>query len=453
MNLTGDGCNWGLRPRSKPVVIRVKKEAIKMANKENLSTTPVDETVEQQIDERQMADMYGEGSETIDGEEAAPAAKEAAETPKAKKSKKAAAPAQTKVTAKQRKLNPEDITEEELNYIYSLRRTYTVNNKERSQYYNGGNEVTYFGEKATGGEKRSEKDEAIILTAAARTIPPEILTGIVVGYTETETEHIPMVQVDLEGSEGYNQIRIPVDHFMNYDKASFQGESGRKRLKQYVAAYFGAKIRFCVYEYNEKEHLAYGTRLKAMEIISRYYYRATNKRGLTRIQPGEAVKATVIAVYKDRVVVDACGVDIVIKSRELSWLPIGYVYEEFSVGDEFPVKILEISGPVKVVAGSQTYTTHNVTASRRELTTNPATKYFDRYKAGDIVQGVIKSENSASGIFVIIQGHIQVLCDTVPGNPPLNSTCQVLIVNKYEDTKMIRGAVIPNTIRPPKAIY
>ena len=358
-----------------------------------------------------------------------------------------------KISAKVRKLNPEDLTEEELDYIFERRRTYTIDGAQRGEYYHGDNEITYFGEKATGGEKRSEKDEAIILTAAARTIPPEILTGTVVGYTETETKQIPMVQVELEGSAGFNQIRIPLNHFFVYDKKSFEGKDGHRRLQTYVGAYFGAKIRFCVFEYNEKEHLAYGSRLKAMEIISKYYYRTLNKRGDARIEVGSAVNATVIAAYKDRVVVDACGVDITLRSRDLSWLPIGYVYEDFPVGMSFPVKITEISAPIKVEAGSQVYTTHTVTASRKELTTDPSLMYFGRYKSGDIVQGVIKGENGSNGIFVVLQGHVSALCDTVPGNPPLNSTCRVMIVNKYEDTHQIRGSIVPGTIRPPKAAY
>lgn len=384
--------------------------------------------------------------------------KKSGETEKADKKDKPAKPQNPgkpkKVSSKSRRENPEDVTEEDLNYIYEKRRTYTIDGRDRAKYYKESDITTYGGDEMARSEKRDEKDEAIILTAAARTYPPEILVGEVVGYSETDNTHIPMVLVELENSTGYNQIRIPVSHFIAYDKNEYADEKGRKILASYISSFFGARVRFVVFEYQEKEHIAYASRLKAMEIISEHFYRKLNKAGDARIRVGEAATATVISTMRDRLTVDVCGADVIIKSKDLSWLALGPVNDEFRIGDSFPVKILGIPKPTKYEINGQSYTLMlGVKASKKELMAKPNEKYYDRYKKGDIVAGVIKSENSASGIFVNIQNHMTVLCDTVPGNPPIGSTCTVLIVNKFDDDKMIRGNVLPNSIRPPKSAF
>ena len=58
----------------------------------------------------------------------------------------------------------------------------------------------------------------------------------------------------------------------------------------------------------------------------------------------EGVKALakVVCVRKDRVKVEVCGAETTIISKELSWLALGVITDEFSINDQFYVRVSNI---------------------------------------------------------------------------------------------------------------
>ncbi len=379
--------------------------------------------------------------------------------PKARKRKSTeAAPAEddtAKITAKTRRENPDDVSGEDIKYIFEKRRTYMLSKKEAKREYKEMVPVTYSGDAGIAAtEKRAEREEAKILMASARAPRPEILKGTVVGLSRTETQGIPMVEVELENGTGVNRIKIPVSQFLFYDEKEYVGEDGERHMNSLIEAFFGAKIPFVVYSYDEKAHIAYGSRLAALEFFAFYNFVRKDKRtGEPRMREGLAATASVLAVYSKRLIVDVGGVDVTLKVPDLLWVPVSDLRNEFRVGDTFAVKILGVGDPEKVVIGERTFHRIPLTVSRRDLLTRPETKYFDLFNVGDRVSATIKTGNTEVGIFVNLRDKMPCLCSTLPVPPIPESTCVVLITGKYEDKSQIRGSIIPGSIMPPRAKY
>lgn len=369
-----------------------------------------------------------------------------------------------KINAKTRRENPYNLTEDELEYIFEKRRTLEMESREKTKYYHEKQSVGYFGDNDAESLKSRERKEAQTLIAAARAPKPQILSGTVIGFTKTENMKMPIVNVELEGGTGINQIKIPAPHFCYYDRAEYENgtETAARHLTSLIEAHIGARVNFIVYEFNEKEHIAYASRLAALNIISSIYYIRKDRKvntnkvietGRPRIYPGVVANAKVIALFRDRIIVDVCGVDVEMKKAHLSWSSISRLDSEFELGDQFRVKVMEIGKPVPVKIGNQTYRKIPVVVSKRELEPKPEDLYYDQFNVGDSVQGVIKSETASRGLFVKIAGKMDCLCPPLPVPVQYNSTCIVRITNKYPEGKRITGTILANTVRPPKSEY
>ncbi len=360
-----------------------------------------------------------------------------------------------RITAKDRKANPYDPSLEDVDYMFERRRVYALDEKAKKRAYKEKAPVTYAGDAGIAAtEKKAEREEARMLMAAARAERPGILRGTVVGLSRTETQGIPMVEIELEDGTGMNRIKIPVAQFLYYDAKEYEGEGGDRRMNSLIEAFFGAKISFMVFSFDEKAHIAYGSRLAALDVYSYYnFVRPSRNSSEPRMREGLAATASVLAVYRERMIVDVGGVDVTMRSSDLLWTPVSDLRHEFTVGDTFAVKIMSVGDVEKVKVGSKVYHKIPLVVSRRELLARPETKYFDMFNVGDRVAATIKSTNTELGVFVNLRNKMPCLCSALAVPPTPESTCVVLITGKYEDHRQLRGSIIASSIVPPKAKY
>ena len=327
-----------------------------------------------------------------------------------------------------------------LERLYEKRRYRMLSKKDaKKEYKEDGKRAV--GAKAAGIKSRKQQiaDEAQELMAAAQSVPPTILSGEIYGFGYED--EIPMVYVQREGKEF--KFKIPIQMLMPIKLENYTGEEGKRKLDRELRSRVGSKIDFIVYNVDEsnKNHMAYASRIKAMEIRSRQYFVPVKGRKKARYEVGGKAVARVVAVKNNSIKVEMMGAECTMKSEDLSWKAMYELTNEFTVGDEFEVKILSVEEK-KYTALGQTYTLYAVKASKRELEPNPATLYFDKFMEGSTYSGVIKAHTEA-GVFVELAGMMDCLCPPpAVGRPIRGKKCLIQITEKDEKKKFIYGRFV-----------
>lgn len=307
-------------------------------------------------------------------------------------------------------------------------------------------------------EDEERKEEINELVMAANSVPPTIMHGIMTGITSTPNgDCLVLVSRCRENGESMIPIKIPVEMFFVYNNKKamnlpiLQGDSSeetKKYIQNELLARIGSKVEFTIQkvvaiedEAGNPVQVAYGNRLKAMEIRCRNNY-LTIPRGeeLPIISEGMIVSALVTGVRKDRIRVNVMGAETTIHSEELSHTTLESLDREFEVGDAFEVKVSDIQEYEHVAFGN---TFHLVTlkASKKATTIHPNKKYFNQFQVGDISRGVIKAVNE--GVYVLLND--KVLCRCNPpavGMPVVGEPCSVQITYKKEEDYRIGGRIL-----------
>ena len=262
-------------------------------------------------------------------------------------------------------------------------------------------------------KKKSESDTLIL---AARSHPQRILDGVVQGITQTENNY-PLVRVVINNSEGLIPIYIPASHFFVYPDDNNYNDPQNRHFLNDLRSRIGAKVRFVVFQYDENRQIAYASRLAAMEADGKHFYDMPQANGEPRVYPGQKCVVRIISTRQDRLVAECLGADVTIKSEELSWNSIGAVDREFAVGDN-RVAVIKSVERFDYPVGNRVYHLHKVTASIREAEPDPREIYLDQFRVGDVYAGRVTQIVPQVGIFVNIDGKMDVLCDIPSGRAP-----------------------------------
>lgn len=368
------------------------------------------------------------------------------------------APEVKKVTTKTRAADPSIQSEDDLIFIAEKRRVYELDRDEAKKRYRQSDVITAFGDEQAQTQLDSEYNEKQTLMASVRSNVgkgnPLILRGTVTGYTKSEHGIFSML-CELENSDGIYKIMIPISMFTYDDISKYYrtDDENFTNLKNYCLSYLDAKVPFIVFELNEKARTAYASRIAALEKLSRYYYRKPfkgNQDRSPRLHVGLAATADVISVSRDRLVAHVCGVDCVMTRKELDYVRRGPLDNDYVVGDRFNVKIIEDNGDETVSILNRNYVKPVIKVSKRALEKDPKDIYYDWFKKDDVVVAETTSENQANGIYVCLRGKMPAMCPPIPMNVPIGSTCKVIITEKDDAKRQIRGYIIPSTIRPPR---
>lgn len=345
-------------------------------------------------------------------------------------------------TKKATQNNQLELTPEELAYIYEKRRYNLATREERRELYRQEDVVMIPGREVKT-DADLKREEAYALQLASQSIPKKVLNGVIQGFGYTPNG-IPIFNVTQEGTKGFIQIKIPASQMFMYDAKQYEsdGDNGRKFLEHEMLARIGAPIRFCVYRFDEKNMIAYGSRIAAMESDAAFnYVHIPPNEDRPRIFEGILAQAVVIGVRRDRVRIEVFGADTTLKSQDLSWKALGVLTDEFKVGDSFIVKIKSVEMKKYVINGKE-YRLPKIKASKKEAEQRPADLYFDQFEEGQCVMGEIKAMADNNGVFVCIENKMDVLCSVPRVNVPARGMrCVVEITKKDPETKRLNGII------------
>lgn len=328
--------------------------------------------------------------------------------------------------------------------VFDKRRVFAADKKEKRKLY-GKNEkvVSERGAKAKT-EKDYLKEEYGILKAAARSYPKKmILKGVITGVVEDPITGQLSAQVKAEKTRGLFRILIPVQELFPIRLDDYRGERGVEFLKNEMISRINGEIEFTVYDLHEEEKTAKGSRVEAMAIKTSRYYFNLKDDGKPEMVDGMKALAKVVSVRKDRVKVEVCGAETTIISKELSWLALGVITDEFSINDQFYVRVSNIKEYRYERLDGAACRLVTISASKRDAEPKPAEQYYDSFELGGYYGGTIKNADDEAGVFVNLQDKMDCLCGyPASGIPSRGKQCIVQITRKEDEKKRLSGNII-----------
>ena len=299
--------------------------------------------------------------------------------------------------------------------------------------------------------EQKKKEEIHVLMEAARSESGgfKILNGQLMGVHENSDGGIiaEIYLLEEEGYDGIVPIYIPVQHLFEYDPKSYEMEEhGHQYLRRAVENRMGSLVRFCVFVVDEKEGVAIGSRLQALSIDAQHNYRNNKNDGIPKYVKGCYVPARVTSIFRDRLYVECMGAEACVKSgRDLSWNSLQDLREEFEVNQTFFVKILDddfFNTSVSVRVDTKTYNLVHLHVSKTAAEHTPADLYYDRFKIGQRVMGVVKNDATAAGLFVTLQNKMDCICPIpAAGSYHMGDKVIVKIVKKDDEKKRLIGLI------------
>ena len=158
---------------------------------------------------------------------------------------------------------------------------------------------------------------------------------------------------------------------------------------------------------------------------------------------GEKALAKVVSVRTDRVKVEVCGAETTIISKELSWLALGVITDEFSINDQFYVRVSNIKEYRYDRLDGAACRLVTISASKRDAEPKPAEQYYDSFELGGYYGGVIKNADDEAGVFVNLQEKMDCLCGyPASGIPSRGKQCIVQITRKEDAKKRLSGNIV-----------
>ena len=292
--------------------------------------------------------------------------------------------------------------------IFDKRRVFAANKKEKRKLYGRKEKVVSERGASAKTEKDYLKEEYEILKAAVRSYPKKlILKGVITGVVEDSTTGQMSAQVKADNTRGLFKILIPVQELFPIRLEDYRGERGALAIK-----------------------------------TSRYYFNLQND-GKPEMVEGVKALAKVVSVRKDRVKVEVCGAETTIISKELSWLALGVITDEFSINDQFYVRVSNIKEYRYDRLDGAACRLVTISASKRDAEPKPAEQYYDSFELGGYYGGVIKNADDEAGVFVNLQEKMDCLCGyPASGIPSRGKQCIVQITRKEDAKKRLSGNIV-----------
>lgn len=328
--------------------------------------------------------------------------------------------------------------------IFDKRRVFAADKKEKRKLYGKKEKVVSERGAIAKTEKDYLKEEYEILKAAVRSYPKKmILKGVITGVVEDPITGQMSAQVKADNTRGLFKILVPVQELFPIRLEDYKGERGVEFLKNEMISRINGEIEFTVYDLHEAERYAKGSRVEALAIkTSRYYFNLQND-GKPEMVEGVKALAKVVSVRKDRVKVEVCGAETTIISKELSWLALDVITDEFSINDQFYVRVSNIKEYKYDRLDGAACRLVTISASKRDAEPKPAEQYYDTFELGGYYGGVIKNADDEVGVFVNLQEKMDCLCGyPASGIPSRGKQCIVQITRKEDAKKRLSGNIV-----------
>lgn len=134
----------------------------------------------------------------------------------------------------------------------------------------------------------------------------------------------------------------------------------------------GKPLAVKVIEVDQKE--------RRLVFSARVVQKGQRLKRLNEIELGSVVKSRVVNIVDFGVFVDLDGVDGLVHKSEIDWERIPHPSKIFKIGDEIDVKVIGIDKEKE-----------RVSLSRKVLLPNPWLKHVEKFKVGDLVEGLVIS--------------------------------------------------------------
>ena len=290
------------------------------------------------------------------------------------------------------------------------------------------------------------------------------LTGILVSCKNIDGRPCGIVSY-----KNIARIIIPAEWLYVFDDSTVRARSGEdsslakfNTQAYFVNIRFGMEVNFVVLQAKEDDEdnpgagpVAIGSRIDAMQRISRDYYITKQADGEPQLYEGLLAEAKITYLSKTGIGVEVFGTETFISAEELSWSRISdarYDAANYYVGKIIPVKILSVE-QTRYTAYGKTFNLVQIEASAKQAVKDPNKLYFNAFTEGQRSLAEV-TQITDDGIFVKLEGKRDAICGWPQGGlsiPPIGSLVQVKIVKKEESNYHIRGE-IKGIIRNGKAI-
>lgn len=211
-----------------------------------------------------------------------------------------------------------------------------------------------------------------------------------------------------------------------------------ERLLLYVNERMGAEIDFVAMG-SIGQAVAGSRRVAMLRKRQRFYMVDRADNGQPHIYPGRIVQARVVSVAEKKLMVEAFGVECVIRASGISWGWIGDARELYAVGDRVVVRVLTID--------RQSVGSIEITADIRSIYKNTCLEALKRCKPQDKYVGRV-TDNHGGVVFIRLNNGANAIAHTCrdirrPGRNDVVS----FVVTRLDEKKNAAIGIITRIIR------
>lgn len=267
------------------------------------------------------------------------------------------------------------------------------------------------------------KNDLIDLTESLKT--DKILTGKVQGVEKNFQGHNSVAVL----YHGVFKVVIPADDMVDKPDET-EGRTLDESYHYLVTRRLGAEVDYVVNSIFYDDMLAYASRLDAMQVKRKRFYRGGEG---ALIHEGVRAEARVVSVVRSGIFVDLFGVECFIPSRELSYQRIGNPMSHFMAGDRVIVKVLSVN--------NKDLNDVKIQASVKQASVNPYEFALKKYSVGNRYVGTVSMVDK-NGVFVALDGGVDCLCRfPARGRPMKGARVTVQILGIDEKSNRIWGII------------
>ena len=267
------------------------------------------------------------------------------------------------------------------------------------------------------------KNDLIDLTESLKS--DKIMTGKVQGVERGFDGHDSVAVL----YHGVFKIVIPAEEMVDEPEE----EKDRTLDESYhylVTQRLGAEVDYVVNRIFYDDMIAFASRLDAMQIKRKRFYRGGEG---ALVHEGVRAEARVVSVIRAGIFVDVFGVEAFIPLRELSYQRIGNAMYQFNAGDRVIVKILSVE--------NKDLNNIKIQASVKQASINPYDFALKKYSVGNRYVGTVSMVDK-NGVFVALDGGVDCLCRfPARGRPMKGARATVQILGIDEKSNRIWGII------------
>ena len=267
------------------------------------------------------------------------------------------------------------------------------------------------------------KNDLIDLTESLKA--DKILTGKVQGVEKNFQGHNSVAVL----YHGVFKIVIPAEDMVDKPEES-EDRSLDEAYHYMLTRRLGAEIDYVVNSIFYDDMIAFASRLEAMQIKRKRFYRGGEG---ALVHEGVRAEARVVSVIRAGIFVDLFGVECFIPLRELSYQRIANAMSQFKAGDRVIVKVLSVD--------NKDMNNIKIKASVKQASVNPYELALKKYSIGNRYVGTVSMVDK-NGVFISLEGGVDCLCRfPARGRPMKGASVTVQILGIDEKSNRIWGII------------